>query len=108
MQYLVCQIGGRQYVVKPQQVVEVDKLSEDVKTLVVDKILLSVDDGKVEVGKPFLKKSVNFEVLENIKKPKVRVATYKAKANYRRVKGSRREVSQIRLAEDKTVKNTKS
>src|SRR3989344_87873 len=106
MQYLVCQIGGRQYLVKPHEVVEVDKLSEDIKTLVVDKVLLAVDDSKVEVGKPYLKKSVGFEVLEHLKKPKVRVATYKAKANYRRVIGSRREVSRIRLAEEgKPVKN---
>ncbi|MCL5783808.1 MAG: 50S ribosomal protein L21 [Patescibacteria group bacterium] len=104
MQYVICQIGARQYLVKPGQIIEVDKLSGEPKTLSVDKVMLLVEDGKVEIGKPFLKKVLDFEVLENIKKPKIRVATYKAKANYRRVKGSRREVSRIKLAEEKAVK----
>ena len=103
MQYTVCEISGRQYMIKPGQVVEVDKLPEGMKKLAVDKVLLEAEEGKVEVGKPYLKKTLEFEVLGNVKKPKVRVATYKAKANYRRVVGQRREVSQIKLVEDKTT-----
>lgn len=98
MQYTVVEISGRQYLVKPGQIVEVDKLSSGDKTLVVDKVLLEVIDDKLEIGNPYLKKTVNFEVVETIKKPKVRVATYKAKANYRRVKGQRRQVTKIKLA----------
>lgn len=97
MQYIVCQIGGRQYVVRPQEVVEVDRLPDEPKKLAADKILLMVDGAKVEVGKPYLKQTVDFEVVEHVKKPKVRVATYKSKANYRRVIGSRRQVSRIKL-----------
>lgn len=98
MQYVVCEISGRQYLIKPGQVVEVDKLSEELKTMPVDKVLLVVDEGKVEVGAPYVKKTLNFEVVGHLKKPKIRVATYKAKSNYRRVRGQRREVSQIKLA----------
>lgn len=96
MDYAICEILGRQYLVKPGQTIEVDKLTTD-KTLLVDKVLLIVEKGKIELGKPYLDKILKFAVIETIKKPKIRVATYKAKANYRRVKGSRREVSRIKL-----------
>lgn len=100
MKYTVCEISGRQYLIKPGQVIEVDKLSDEVKILSIDKILLLVND-KLELGRPYLNKRVDFEVLGDIKKPKVRVATYKSKTNYRRIKGQRREVTRIKLA--KTV-----
>lgn len=103
MQYIVCQIGGRQYLVKPNDIIEVDRLSDEIKNLSVDKVLLSVDGNKVEVGKPYLKKTVNFEIVETVKKPKIRVATYKAKSNFRKVKGDRREVTKIKLVEESKV-----
>lgn len=114
MQFAIIEISGRQYLAKPGQIIEVDKLnlpsddgkvSGEAKNLSVDKILLIADKDKLEVGKPYLKKTLNFEVVGNVKKPKIRVATYKAKANYRRVKGQRREVTKIRLLEEsKSVK----
>lgn len=104
MQYIVFEISGKQYMVKPGQVIEVDKLTLEQKAFSTDKVLLSVNGEKVEIGKPYLKKTLDFEIIGTIKKPKIRVATYKAKSNYRRVKGQRREVSEIKLAESKSVK----
>lgn len=98
MQYVVFEINGRQYKTAPGQIIEVDKLNfGENKTLSVDKVLLKVSEGKVEIGKPYLNETLEFEVLGNIKKPKVRVAMYKAKANYRKVIGQKREMTQIRL-----------
>lgn len=97
--YAVCEISGRQYKVLPDQIIEVDSLGE-IKTLICDKVLMLVEKGKIELGTPYLSKKVEFEVLGTIKKPKIRVATYKAKSNYHRVKGSRRQVSQIRLVKN--------
>lgn len=101
MDFIIFQLGSRQYLIKPGQTIEVDKLPEGQKTLSLDKVLLEVSSGKVEVGKPYLNKTLNFEVLGSVKKEKVRVATYKAKANYRRVKGQRREMNRIKLADVK-------
>lgn len=100
----VIQINSRQYLVKPGSVIEIDKLIGSEKTLKIDQVLLSVEKGKIEIGKPFLKKSLTFEVLENVQKPKIRVAVYKAKANFRKVRGQKREMSRIKLIEDKLVK----
>lgn len=100
----VIQINSRQYLVKPGEIIEVDKLVNNEKTLKIEQVLLTVEKGKVEIGKPYLKKSLSFEVLDNIQKPKIRVAVYKAKANFRKVRGQKREMSRIKLIETKSVK----
>lgn len=99
MQYSVIQIGSRQYKIEPGQVIEIDKLQEEVKALPVEKILLMVDESKVSIGMPYLKEKMELEVLGNVKKNKIRVATYKAKANYRRVIGQRRQMTRVKIKE---------
>ena len=100
MQYSVVQIGSRQYLIEPGKTFEVDLLPVE-KTLKVDKVLLKVDGDKVEVGMPYLKETLDLEVLGNIKKDKIRVAKFHAKANYRKVIGSRRQMTLLRLADAK-------
>ncbi|MDO8571018.1 MAG: 50S ribosomal protein L21 [Candidatus Daviesbacteria bacterium] len=104
MDLSVVQINSRQYLVKPGSFIEIDKLQGNEKTLKLDQVLLSVKNGKVEIGKPYLKEGLTFEVLENVQKPKIRVSVYKAKANFRKVRGQKREMSRIKLMEEKIVK----
>lgn len=101
MKFSIAEIAGRQYLVKPGQSFEVDKLSDETKTFTVDKVLAIVDDNKMQLGRPYLKKKLDFEVVKQLKKPKVRVAVYKPKANERRVKGQRRQVSVVQLVTQK-------
>lgn len=106
MKYVVCDIKGKQYLVRPNQEIEVDKLNED-SLLETDKVLLFVNDKMVLIGTPYLKQTLQFQILGNIKKNKIRIAKYHAKANYRRVLGFRAEVSRIKLA-DQTKHSVKS
>ncbi len=98
MHYAIFEISGKQYLIKPGQVIEVDKLNTVEKSLNLDKVLLLADEKGVNIGTPYLKEGIKLEIVDTIKKAKVRVATYHAKANYRRVKGSRREVTRVKLA----------
>ncbi len=97
LNYLVVEISGRQYKVTPETVLTVDFLGEGLETFECDKVLLRSDDGKLEVGTPFLKDKYTFDVVGVNREKKIRVATYKAKANTRKVRGSRRIVSKIKL-----------
>lgn len=97
MDYLVCQIAGRQYMVKPGQIIEVNKLKAE-KDLEVETVMLRKDGDKVQFGKPFLKEKAKFEILGTVQKEKIRVARFHAKANYRRVNGSRAQMTRIKLA----------
>ena len=93
MQYAICEINGKQVKVEPNKPFEVDLLG-NVKNLEVE-VLLLADQGKLGIGKPYLKEKLKLEVLGQYKKDKIRVAKFHAKANYRKVTGSRRTVSQL-------------
>ena len=108
MNYAICQIGSRQYLVKPGQIIEVDKLADEQKSFALDKVMLMVNGDKIELGQPYLNETLDFEVVDSVKKPKIRVAKYKSKANYRRVSGQRQEVSRIRLVEKLPIKDKKT
>ena len=96
MKYNIIQIGSRQYKIEPGQTIEIDRLDSDVKKISVEKVLLTVDKTNVQIGMPYLKEKLELEVLGNVKKDKIRVATYKAKANYRRVIGQRRQMTKVK------------
>ncbi len=93
MQYAICEINGKQYKVESNKPFEVD-LVEGAKNIEAS-VLLMVDQGKLNLGKPYLKEKMKLEVLAEYKKDKIRVAKFHAKANYRKVTGSRRQVTQV-------------
>lgn len=104
--YAVVEILGRQYKVKPDQILEVDYLG-DIQDFECDKILVKSDDNDLLIGTPYLKDTLKFEVVESVKKPKIRVAKYSAKANSRTVKGSRRIVSRVKIQSQTVKKSSK-
>lgn len=100
MKYAICEILGNQYLVEPNKTLFIHGFGGDEKQLKVDKVLIMADGDKIEVGSPYLKTSLNFEVLDR-KRVKTRVATYKSKTNHHRVIGSTRVMTQIKLVEEK-------
>jgi ribosomal protein L21 len=104
MDYAVCQISGRQYIIKPGSIVEVDKLEDGKFT--VDKVLMIVNGGNIQMGDPYLKTTLDFEVVAQ-KREKIRVAKFKSKANYRKVHGTVRQTTQIKLVEKAAAKSKK-
>ncbi len=99
LRYLVVEISGKQFKVLPDLPLLVDYLG-DIKTLENSKVLLKAEDEDIEVGTPYLNDKLTFSVLENLQGKKVRVATYKSKANTRKVVGFRKKMSKIALAND--------
>lgn len=92
---MVVEIGGKRYTVKPNQPILVDYLGE-LKSLDCDKVLLIADEKGLKLGKPYLNQKIEFKLLDQVRS-KIRVATYKAKANTRRVKGEKMLKSKIVL-----------
>lgn len=99
MKYAVVKIGGTQYRVAEGDEVIVDKLSDkEKKKLELPEVLLFIDDKEVKIGSPLVKGAkVAATILENFKGEKIRVATYKAKSRYRRVKGFRPCLAKIKI-----------
>lgn len=94
LNFAICEIGGNQYKLTPGKPVLVRGSSEVNKSFEVP-VLISVEDGKMKVGKPYLKDKIKVKCIEVVKADKIRVAKFHAKANYRKVTGSRALLSKI-------------
>lgn len=101
LNYAICEISGKQYKIIPEQILEVDFQGESDSDIEA-KVLLLVSDGKLQIGKPYLKEKINLKRVGNIKGEKIRVSKFHAKANYRRVKGYRSKITKVVLPVKKT------
>lgn len=94
--FAVCQIAGKQVIVEPGKEITVPSLGE-ATSFECDKVILTSEKGKVNLGAPYLKEKLAFEVLGGNNK-KIRVSFYKPKANHRKVVGSNQPYSRIQLS----------
>jgi large subunit ribosomal protein L21 len=95
----VVRTGGKQYLVQENQEISVDRLPEEVKKTVELETLALIDTEKneVQLGAPVLKTTTKVEIVENLQADKVRVAKFKAKTRYRKVRGYRHQLSKIKV-----------
>jgi large subunit ribosomal protein L21 len=107
MKYAVIKTGGKQYRVAEGDEIEIEKIdTPEGKTLTFDEVLLLVDDKKTKIGQPKVARakvkakvlSHLAKVLSHLKGKKIRVATYKAKSRYRRVKGHRQQLTRVKIS----------
>jgi len=109
--YAIIEACGKQYKVSKGDVVFFEKLeAEEGKTVKFDKVILVSDEGKVELGTPYVKGAkVEGKVVAHGKSKKIIVFKYKAKKNYRRKQGHRQpytkvEITTIKVAAEKAEK----
>ena len=99
MKYAVVKIGGSQYKIKEGEELAVNRLaSKEGEELNLTEVLLLVDDGQVNIGQPVLADTpIKAKVLSHFKGEKIRVARFKAKSRYRKVRGFRPSLTKIRI-----------
>ena len=97
--YAIIESCGKQYKVSEGDVVFFEKLDAEVgKKVTFDNVVLVSDEGKVEVGAPYVKGvKVEGKVIENGKGKKIIVYKYKAKKNYRRTQGHRQPFTKVEI-----------
>ena len=102
--FAVIKTGGKQYKVQQGDVLQVEKLGLDKeKTITFEEVLLVEDGKKTLIGTPFVENAkVHAVVVDNFKDDKVILFKKKRRKQYRRTKGHRQELSQIRI-EDITI-----
>ena len=103
--YAVIEACGKQYKVTKGDVVFFEKLdAEEGKKVTFDKVVLVSDEGKVEVGAPYVKGiKVEGKVVAHGKGKKIIVFKYKPKKNYRRKQGHRQPYTKVEITEIKTA-----
>jgi large subunit ribosomal protein L21 len=97
MKYAVINAGGKQYIAREGETLEVDRLPLKIGDAIKwDEVLLLVDDSKVDVGGPFIKgASVTGKVIDQIKGQKILVFKYIPKERYRKRRGHRQRYTRI-------------
>lgn len=103
-------IGGSQYKIKEGDELTVDRLpNKEGEEIEFPEVLLLVNDGQVKIGQPIISgAAVAAKVISHLKGEKIRVARFKAKSRYRRVKGFRAALTKIRIEKIATTEVRKS
>lgn len=85
--------------VKEGQEITVDRLQNKEKEKIELETFLTFDEeGKtIDLGRPSLTKKVQAEVISHSKGEKIRVARFKSKVRYRRVKGFRPYLTTLKI-----------
>ena len=97
--YAIIETCGKQYKVAEGDVVFFEKLDAEVnKKYVFDKVVLVSEEGKVQVGNPYVKGvKVEGKVVSHGKGKKIIVFKMKPKKNYRRKQGHRQPYTKIEI-----------
>jgi large subunit ribosomal protein L21 len=89
--------GGKQYLVQPDQTLEIDKTADGTKALEFEPLLV-IDGATVLVGDPFVANiKVSATVLGEIKGEKIDVLKFKAKKRVNTKIGHRQRYTQIKI-----------
>ena len=107
--YAIIEACGKQYKVTEGDIVFFEKLdAEEGKKVKFDNVMLLSDDGKIEVGNPYVKGAkVEGKVVSHGKAKKILVYKYKAKKNYRRTQGHRQPYTKVEITSVKAVATEK-
>jgi len=101
MKHAVINLSGTQYQVSEGQTITTNSLNlEKGAKSSIDQVLLLSDseDQNVKIGQPTIpNSSVDFEVINDYRGKKIKVATYKAKSRYRRHLGFRPQLTDIKI-----------
>lgn len=98
MKLAIIKTGGKQYKVKENDVVSIEKLEGDAGANVSFKTLMTFDDsGAINLGLPSLGEKVTGEIVSTEKGKKVSVIKFKNKTRYRRNVGHRQIATKVKI-----------
>ena len=97
MDYAIIESGGKQYVAREGQALEVDRLPvEPGQAVKFEQVLLVAQDGQVRIGTPLVDgMKVHATVAGNIKGDKIVVFRYIPKERYRKKAGHRQQYTRV-------------
>ena len=99
--YAIVDIAGQQFKVEAGKKIYVHRLNEEAGASVsFDKVLLTDNDGSVQIGTPYVSGvAVKATILEHVKGNKVIVFKKKRRQNYRRKNGHRQNITIVKITD---------
>ncbi len=97
--YAIVEVGAKQYNVKKDDIITVDKQVVDQgKDITLDKVLLVSKDKKVEIGQPYVKGAkVEATVLRQSKGEKTTAYKYRRRKSSHWEKGHRAQLTELKI-----------
>ena len=98
--YAIIEACGRQYKVQEGETVFFEKLdAEEGKKVSFDKVVLVSDEGKIQVGNPYVANAkVEGKVVSHGKGKKIIVFKMKPKKNERKTRGHRQDYTKVEIS----------
>ena len=95
----IVEVGAKQYNVKKDDIIEVDKqVVADGKVIILDKVLLVSKDKKVEIGQPYvLGAKVEATVIKQSFGEKTTAYKYRRRKNSHWEKGHRAQLTELKI-----------
>ncbi len=97
--FAVIKTGGKQYTVREDDILEVEKLKGGAgDKIAFGEVLMVGGKGKPKVGTPFVDgASVSAEILEQARGDKIVVFKKKRRKNYRRKAGHKQQLTRVKI-----------
>ena len=96
--YIVLECKGKQFIVREGDIISVDSIEGNPADIVTfDKVLMHSDNGKVEIGAPYLDMAAESEIVAHEKDDKVVVFKFKKKTGYKKKQGHRQKYTTIKI-----------
>ncbi|EPH06999.1 50S ribosomal protein L21 [Propionibacterium sp. oral taxon 192 str. F0372] len=96
--YAIVRSGGRQHKVTVGDVVEIDRVADEVGSEISLQPLMLVDGDAITTASDKLGKAkVTAEVLGETKGPKIRILKFKNKTGYKKRQGHRQKYTQVKV-----------
>lgn len=101
--YAVIEVGGKQYCVRKDDIIDVEKQAvQEGKEITLNKLLLVSKDKKIKIGQPYLKDAkVVALVLKHLKAKKVISFKYRRRKSSHWKKGHRQPLTRLKIKEIK-------
>lgn len=95
----VIKTGGKQYKVKENQLLKIEKLDKEIGDKVkFDTLLVSSENGEnLNLGKPLIGQNVEAKIVEHGKSKKVNIAKYKNKIRQKKKVGHRQSFTKVEI-----------
>lgn len=100
MKRAVIEAGSKQYLVQKDDVIDIDYVGDNKKTLTFTPLLVfdDQDDKEIKIGTPFVKGAkVTAQILDTVRGTKTTAIRFKAKKRVHKTRGHRQTYSQIQI-----------
>ncbi|CAL4323528.1 50S ribosomal protein L21 [Buchnera aphidicola (Eriosoma lanigerum)] len=99
--YAIFNNGGKQYLVKPGQIIQIEKLNKNIGEQVqFTQILMISNNNILKIGKPYLTNSViKAHIINQGKHKKINIIKFKRRKHYKKQQGHRQSFTLVKIQE---------